>query len=89
MGARDPLDPQDMVGMQATTDSRPVHRVAVDGFWIDETEVTNEQFARFVQATGYVTVAERTPTQEEFRRRRPRTSLPAPWSFRRPTMPFR
>jgi sulfatase modifying factor 1 len=66
MGARDPLDRQDTVGMQATTDSRPVHRVAVDGFWMDETEVTNEQFARFVEAMGYVTVAERTPTQEEF-----------------------
>jgi len=66
MGARDPFDRQDVVGMQATTDSRPIHRVAVDGFWMDETEVTNEQFARFVKATGYVTVAERTPRQEDF-----------------------
>ncbi len=38
---------------------KPAHRVAVDGFWIDETEVTNAQFRRFVEATGYVTVAER------------------------------
>ena len=45
--------------MQATTDSRPVHRVFVDGFWMDATEVTNEQFARFFEATGYVTLAER------------------------------
>ena len=45
MGAQDPPDMHDAVGMQATTDSRPVHRVYVDGFWMDATEVTNEQFA--------------------------------------------
>ncbi|MAT15379.1 MAG: sulfatase-modifying factor protein [Planctomyces sp.] len=47
-------------------DTTPVHRVKVDGFHIDKTEVTNAQFAEFVEATGYVTVAERTPTAEEF-----------------------
>ena len=66
MGAQDPRDLHDAVGMQATTDSRPVHRVVVDGFWMDATEVTNEQFARFVKATGYVTVAEQTPRAEDF-----------------------
>ncbi len=66
MGARQPLQAQDLVGMQATADSRPVHRVFVDGFWMDATEVTNEQFAAFVAATGYVTVAERTPRAEDF-----------------------
>jgi len=66
MGAQDPHDIHDAVGMQATTDSRPVHRVFVDGFWMDRTEVTNEQFARFVKATGYVTLAERTPRAEDF-----------------------
>ena len=66
MGAQDPPDMNDTVGMQATTDSRPVHRVYVDGFWMDATEVTNEQFAAFVKATGYVTVAERTPRPEDF-----------------------
>ena len=49
-----------------TLDAQPVHRVAVDGFWMDATEVTNAQFAKFVAATGYVTVAETKPTQEEF-----------------------
>ena len=49
-----------------TLDSQPVHRVYVDGFWMDATEVTNEQFAQFVAATGYVTVAEKTPTQAEY-----------------------
>ena len=54
------------VGMQATRDSRPIHRVYVDGFWMDATEVTNEQFAKFIEATKYVTVAERTPRAEDF-----------------------
>lgn len=47
-------------------DARPFHRVAVDGFWMDQTEVTNEEFARFVKATGYVTVAERKPDPKDF-----------------------
>ena len=54
------------VGMQATEDSRPIHRVAVDGFWMDATEVTNEQFAKFVEATHYVTIAERDLKPEDF-----------------------
>ena len=67
MGAVDPLGKDaNVVGMQATQDSRPIHRVAVKGFWIDKTEVTNRQFAEFVKATGYVTIAERVPTAEEF-----------------------
>ena len=47
-----------------TRDALPIHRVSVDGFWMDATEVTNRQFERFVTATGYVTVAEQMPTQE-------------------------
>jgi formylglycine-generating enzyme required for sulfatase activity len=67
MGAADPVG-NDMndVGMHATEDSRPIHRVYVDAFWMDATEVTNAQFARFAQATSYVTVAERTPRAEDF-----------------------
>ncbi len=44
MGAAEFPD-MNMVGMEATTDSRPIHRVYVDGFWMDKTEVTNAQFA--------------------------------------------
>ena len=40
-------------------EERPAHRVAVDGFWIDEHPVTVAEFRRFVKATGYVTWAER------------------------------
>jgi formylglycine-generating enzyme required for sulfatase activity len=47
-------------------DAQPVHLVQVDGFYMDKTEVTNEQFERFVKATSYVTVAERVPTSDEF-----------------------
>jgi formylglycine-generating enzyme len=66
MGASQSTDTHDAVGMQATFDSQPVHRVFVDGFWMDATEVTNEQFAAFVKATGYVTIAEQTPRAEDF-----------------------
>src|SRR5207244_7516377 len=65
MGAAE-VPGMNMVGMQATTDSRPIHRVWVDGFWMDTTEVTNAQFAAFVAATGYVTLAERAPRAEDF-----------------------
>lgn len=44
----------------------PSHRVAVDGFWIDREPVTNERFARFVAATGYLTVAERPLDPSDF-----------------------
>ena len=41
-------------------EEEPLHHVSVKGFWIDTHEVTNDQFAAFVAATGYVTVAERS-----------------------------
>jgi formylglycine-generating enzyme len=65
MGAQDPPGMDD-VGMKATLDSRPIHRVYVDGFFMDKTDVTNAEFERFVKATGYVTVAERKPRAEDF-----------------------
>jgi formylglycine-generating enzyme len=48
------------------TDARPWHQVRLSGFWMDKTTVTNAQFARFVTATQYVTVAERKPRPEDF-----------------------
>ena len=65
MGANDPPD-MDEVGMKATPDGRPIHRVYVDGFFMDKTDVTNGEFAKFVKATGYITVAERKPRAEDF-----------------------
>src|SRR5262245_38524087 len=47
-------------------DALPVHHVSVDGFWIDRTPVTNAEFERFVNVTGYVTIAERQPDPRDF-----------------------
>ncbi|MCB8820900.1 formylglycine-generating enzyme family protein [Microvirga rosea] len=44
----------------------PVHRVTVNGFWIDRTPVTNRQFREFVRATGHVTFAERPPNPKNY-----------------------
>ncbi len=65
MGASDPgnLGP---LPMDTVADTQPIHRVYVDGFWMDEAEVTNAQFAAFVEETEYITVAERPLTPEEF-----------------------
>ncbi len=65
MGAGNPSRVHDG-GHEAMEDARPIHRVYVDGFYMDATEVTNAQFDSFVNATGYRTVAERKPTREEF-----------------------
>jgi formylglycine-generating enzyme len=47
-------------------EERPVHRVSVDGFWIDRAPVTNERFAKFVEETGHVTFAEIPPRAEDY-----------------------
>ena len=69
MGSDDPL---------ARPDEKPLHRVRVDGVWIDATEVTNAQFAEFVEATGYVTTAERAPDLEEIMSQLPPGAPPPP-----------
>ena len=52
-------------------DEKPAHRVRVAGFWMDETEVTNARFRAFVEATGYVTTAEKKPDWEELKKQLP------------------
>src|SRR5271157_4897539 len=59
-------------------DEKPAHRVRVDGFWMDEHEVTNAQFRAFVEATGYVTTAEKAPRLEEVMAQLPPGSPPPP-----------
>jgi formylglycine-generating enzyme required for sulfatase activity len=54
------------MGAEEFPDAQPWHRVSVDGIWMDKTEVTNDQFAKFVKATKYVTLAERVPRAEDF-----------------------
>jgi formylglycine-generating enzyme len=56
---------------QAAADEYPKHKVSVNGFWIDATEVTNAAFAKFVKATGYITTAERKPDWNELKKQLP------------------
>ena len=56
---------------EARPDEEPVHRVRLHGFWIDRTEVTNAQFRRFVDATHYVTTAERAPVLADIMKQLP------------------
>lgn len=56
MGSEDPRFP----------DAQPRHQVQLDGFFMDASAVTNTQFALFIEATGYVTVAERRPTRDQY-----------------------
>lgn len=52
-------------------DEYPQHKVKLDGFWIDITEVTNAQFKKFIDATGYITTAEKKPDWEELKKQLP------------------
>jgi len=88
MGANDPPD-MDEVGMKATVDARPIHRVYVDGFLMDKTDVTNAEFAQFVRETGYVTVAERKPRAEDFPGAPPENLLAGAVVFAPPDQPVR
>jgi len=68
-------------------DARPVHEMFVDGFWMDKTEVTNAQFARFVRETGYVTVAEQPSDPKEFPGVPPEKLKPGSIVFTPPRVP--
>lgn len=56
---------------QASADEYPKHKVQLSPFYIDVTEVTNAQFKKFVDATGYITTAEKKPDWEELRKTLP------------------
>ncbi len=62
----------------------PAHPVTVDGFWMDETAVTNAEFRRFVAATGHVTSAERPANPDDYPGAKPEMLVPASIVFRRP-----
>lgn len=61
----------------ARPDESPKHRVRVTGFWMDVTEVTNDQFAEFAKATGYKTIAER-PVDWEILKKQVAPGTPKP-----------
>jgi sulfatase modifying factor 1 len=54
------------MGANDLPNSQPIHKVQVDAFWLDQTEVTNAKFAKFAQETRYVTVAELQPEPKKF-----------------------
>ncbi len=65
----------------------PTHYVTVDGFWMDKYTVTNKQFRRFVEETGYVTVAERQPSLDDYPDALPELLVPGSAVFQRPRQP--
>jgi formylglycine-generating enzyme len=65
----------------------PAHTVTVDGFWIDCTPVTNREFLRFVNATGYVTLAEQKPDPKDYPGALPRMIRAASLVFTPPQHP--
>ena len=64
-------------------EERPVHTVAVDGFWMDEHPVANTAFERFVRETRYITVAERAPNPGDYPEVDPALLVPGSLVFRR------
>ncbi|MGB7393977.1 MAG: formylglycine-generating enzyme family protein [Pricia sp.] len=72
---------QDQMAMEH---EKPVHTVAVDGFFMDVTEVTNSEFKKFVDQTGYQTVAEREIDWEEMKKQLPQGTPKPPDSIMQP-----
>ena len=68
-------------------EERPVHEVTVDGFWMDEHQVTVAEYRRFVKATGYVTVAERSPDPASYPEADPELLVPGSLVFHRTAGP--
>jgi formylglycine-generating enzyme len=62
----------------------PAHRVTVEGFWMDRRAVTNVEFRRFVDATRYLTLAERPPDPETYPDAKPEMMVPASTVFQQP-----
>jgi len=65
----------------------PVHRVRVEGFWMDRTPVTNRQFRQFVEATGYITLAEVAPDRKDYPGALPHMLKPGSLVFTPPPHP--
>ena len=68
-------------------EERPVHTVTVDGFWMDDHQVTVAEFRRFVKATGHVTLAEQPPNPDDYPDADPALLVPGSLVFHRTTGP--
>jgi len=68
-------------------EEHPSREVRVDGFWIDETPVTNAAFAAFVADTGYVTLAEKAPDPRDYPGMLPELAHPGSLVFAAPSVP--
>lgn len=68
-------------GQFSRADEKPLHQVKLDGYWISRTPVTNAEFKKFVDATGYVTTAEKKPEMAEIMKTLPPGSRPPPESM--------
>src|SRR5262249_51235009 len=66
------------------SEEAPAQEVRVDGFWMDTHPVTNEEFRRFVEATGHVTLAERAPDPADYPGAKPEMLVPASVVFQKP-----
>ncbi|GAB3495277.1 formylglycine-generating enzyme family protein [Spirosoma knui] len=75
------------MGTDAFEDASPVHTVTLNGFWMDQHEVTNAQFAQFVAETGYVTVAERPLNPRDYPGVAPAQLVPGSAVFTPPAQP--
>jgi formylglycine-generating enzyme len=72
----------------AFRDARPIRTIELDGFWMDETPVTNAQFAKFIEATGYITMAERKPDPAKFPEAPAENVVPGSICFSPPSEPI-
>jgi sulfatase modifying factor 1 len=70
--------------VRSGAEETPEHRVIIEGFWMDETEVTNRQFKEFVDVTSYKTQAEIPFKQEDYPNARAEDLLPASFGFKKP-----
>lgn len=72
------------MGSSNFTDAKPIHEVTLSPFYMDEHEVTNNQYAAFVEATGYITVAERPLDPNDFPNVDPKMLVPGSAVFKAP-----
>ena len=69
------------------SEEAPAHYVTIDGFWMDIYAITNQQFQEFIEATGYVTVAERPLNPEHYPGALPELLVPGSAVFQKPSYP--